>query len=243
MAVSNSTDFSSTAVQLLTDARRLLGVNAEEESLSNSELQIGLRWLTKMLKAWEADGIGQWVLTQGALTLADSTGSYLFGTAGAFTTVPFEITQIRISHDGGNEIEMFRMSRDEYYRLPNKTNEGYPTQWFYDRQRDNGTLYIWPEPDDALYDLTFTYRRRIMDLDSGPNNFDLPPEWEEALTNNLAKRLIPVYGRGGTPEAQQVIADAASSYAIVRMLDTGLEEGSISIEPEDRFGRRSYYRR
>src|SRR5690606_15570708 len=113
--------------------------------------------------------------------LTDSTGSYDFGTGGDFTTVPFEITQVRVSHNGGNEIEMIRMSREDYHRLPNKTTEGYPTQWFYDRQRDDGTLYLWPEPDDGNYDITFTYRRRIMDIDAGSDDYDLPPEWEEAI--------------------------------------------------------------
>ena len=236
MAVSSSTDFVSSASTLIEDARRLLGVHAEEEALEAHELDTGLRWLTRMLKAWEADGIGSWVLTQGTLTLVDSDGDYVFGSGGSFTTVPFEITQIRISHDGGNEIEMVRLSRDDYYRLPNKTTEGFPTCWFYDRQRDNGTLYIWPEPDDSLYDLAFTYRRRIMDLDAGADNFDLPPEWEMAIANNLAKYLIPVYGRGGTPEAKQVMDDAITTYQIIKAWDVGSEGGSVFIG-HDEFGR------
>lgn len=238
MAVSSSTDFSSVATTIITDARRLLGVNAEEESLSNSELNIGLNFLTRMFKTWEGDGIGGWLLTEGTLALSDSTGSYTFGAGGDFTTVPFEITQIRISHNSGSEIEMLRLSREEYYALPNKTTTGFPTQWYYDRQRDSGTLKVWPEPDDALYSLAFTYRRRIMDIDAGSDNLDLPPEWEEAVINNLARRLIPIYGRGGTPEAQQVIMDAERSYMVIKSWDVGSEGGSITIEPATRWGRR-----
>lgn len=231
MAVSSSTDFSSTATSIITDARSLLGIHADEEPLQAHEQERGLRFLTRMLKAWEADGIGGWVLTQGSLTLVDSDGDYVFGSGGSFTTVPFEITQIRVSHDGGNEIEMTRLTRDEYYRLPSRTTEGYPTQWFYDRQRDNGTLYIWPEPDDSLYDLTFTYRRRIMDLDAGADNFDLPPEWEEAITYNLAKRLIPVYGVTDAQRVKEVNEHAAISYALVKNWDTSEGGGTISILP------------
>jgi hypothetical protein len=240
MAVSGSSNFTSTAVQLITDARRLLGVNAEEESLADSEKEIGLRFLTMMLKDWQVDpDLGTWLETEGTLTLSDSDGSYTFQAAGDFTTVPFEIKQIRISHDGGNEIEMTRMSREDYYRLPSRTTEGYPTQWFYDRQRDGGTLYIWPEPDDALYDLTFTYRRRIMDLDAGTDNFDLPPEWEWAIVNNLAVLLIPVYGRGGTPEASQVITQADVSLSKLKAFDISNDGGSIMIA-RDPYDRRRY---
>lgn len=235
MAVSSSTDFKSTAVELITDARRLLGINAEEESLQDNEKVIGLRILTMMLKDWQVDpDLGTWLETEGALTLADSDGSYTFQAAGDFTTIPFEIKQVRISHDGGDEIEMTRLSREEYYRLPNRTTEGHPTQYFYDRQRDGGTLYIWPEPDDALYDLTFTYRRRIMDLDAGTDNFDLPPEWEGAIVNNLAVLLIPIYGRGGSPEAAQVITQADTSLNKLKSFDIANDGGSIIIERDYR---------
>jgi hypothetical protein len=233
MAVSSSVDFKSTMTELLTDARRLLGINAEEESLSSSELSIGLRFATKMLKAWEADGIGSWMLTEGTMTLVASTASYAFGAGGAFTTVPFEIVSARITRSG-TDLPMYRMTREEYQSLPNKTTTGYPTQFFYDRQRDDGTLYVWPSPDTTAGTFKFTYRRRIMDLDSSADNFDLPPEWEEAITYNLAKRLLPVYGRSGTPEAAQIKEDALTSYMVLKSWDASSEEGSLIIEPGDR---------
>ncbi len=113
MAVSGSTDFKSTAVELLEDARRLLGIHAEEEALAAHESATGLRFLTKMLKAWEADGIGSWMLTEGSFSLVQSTASYLCGSGGAFTTVPFEIVSARINR-GGNDLPMLRLSREQY---------------------------------------------------------------------------------------------------------------------------------
>jgi hypothetical protein len=232
MAVSSSTDFTSTATTMLTQARRLLGISAEEEELSSSELSIGLDMFTRMLKAWEADGLGSWLLTEGSITLVNGTASYVCGSGGTFTTVPFEIVDARITRSS-IDIPMERLARSDYQALPNKAVTGYPVQYFYDRQRDSGTLYVWPVPDVGAGTFKFTYRRRIMDLDAGSDNFDLPPEWEEAITLGLAKRLIPVYGRGGTPEAQQVLKDADMAYMSVKGWDTGLEEGSISILPDD----------
>lgn len=237
MAVSASTDNISSAVELITDARRLLGIHAEEETLSSTELDIGLRWLTRMLKGWEADGIGSWILTEGTMTLVASTPSYVFGAGGSFTTVPFEITDARI-YRGSVDLPMLRISRAEYYALPNKTTTGYPTQWFYDRQRDNGTLYVWPSPDATAGTFKFTYRRRIMDIDAGVDNFDLPPEWETAIVYNLAKGLMPVYGRGGGDEAKMIIVEAERSYQTVKAWDTSSEEGEVEIVPSYRGGRR-----
>lgn len=230
MAVSGSTDFKSTAVELITDARRLLGIQAEEEALQTHELTTGKRFLTMMLKDWQVDpDLGTWLETEGSMALADGTASYLFGSGGAFTTIPFEITQVRVSQSGGNEIEMTPLSRQDYYRLPSRTNEGFPTQYFYDRQRDNGRLYVWPVPSDSSFAVTFTYRRRIMDVDADSNNLDLPPEWEWAVVNNLAMRLIPVYARGGTPESVQVISEAGSSLARLKAFDISNDGGSVII--------------
>lgn len=238
MAVSGSTDFASTAIELISDARRVIGIHAEEEPLANHEAETGRRILTKMLKAWEADGVGSWILTEGTMALVSADKDYVFGAGGSFVTVPFEITQMRVSNDGGAEIEMTQLSREDYFRLPNRTSTGFPTQFFYDRQRDNGTLYVWPTPASNDYDVTFTYRRRIMDIDANTDNFDLPPEWEHAITYNLAKLLLPIYGRSGSPQAKDIQIEAATSYLTVKSFDTAVGNGSIMVEPD--YDYRSY---
>lgn len=243
MAVSGSTDFSSTAVTILEDARRLLGVHAEEESLEAHELQTGIRFLTRMLKEWEVDpALGTWLYTEGSLALVDGDGAYTFQAGGDVTTVPFEIVHVRVSTSAGASIPLQRISREDYYRLPTPTSEGRPTQWFYDRQRDGGTLYLWPVPDSNDHDITYTYRRRIMDVDAGTDNLDIPPEWEEAVVNNLAVKLIPVYGRGGSPEAAQIITQAELSLGALKSFDVANDEGAVEILP-DPFYYRSDWRR
>lgn len=230
MAVSSSTDFKSVATDLIKDARSLLGIDAAEEPLEAFELQRGLRFLTRMLKAWEGDGLGSWLFTEDTISLVQADVDYLFGSGGTKTYVPFEITQIRINR-GGNDMEMVPMSREEYHAMPIKTTEGYPTMWFYDRQRDNGTLYVWPAPDSTGGTLKFTYRRRIMDMDAGADDYDLPPEWEEAILYNLAERLILPYGKMGSEEAKEVRRIAPIKYLAIKSWDTASGDGFISITP------------
>ena len=237
MAVSSVTSTAYTATEIVKKARSLLGIQAAEEALQDHELVAGLEFLTIMLRAWQVDGVDAWTLTEGSLTLGDSDGSYSFAAAGDFTTVPVDIQQVRISHDGGHEMEMLRLSREDYYRIPTRTSEGHPTQWFYDRQRDSGTLYIWPEPDDALYDLTFTYRRRIMDMTAATDNFDLPPEWYKAILYGLANEMILPYGKAGTPRAKKVESEFAAAYMSVKSFDMGEGESSMFILPAT-YGRR-----
>jgi hypothetical protein len=233
MSVSGSTDFKSSAAEIIADALGLLGVLAEEEPLPAYDLQRGMRKLTQMLKHWEGLGIGGWLYTEGALSLVSGTASYLFGSGGAITTVPFEVTSARISYNGGSEIPLNRMSRETYRNLPNKTATGFPTNYFYDRQRDDGTMYFWPVPNSSLFTVNHTVRRRIMDIDSQADNFDLPPEWEKAITENLADELVLPYGKAGSDEAKKIAMMAPVSFAVIKAWDTSEEEGSISIVPDD----------
>ena len=235
MAVSNSIDFSLTATEIVEEAYRVAGIFADEEPMPATDLQNGLRKLNIMLKGWQADGIKYWLATEGTLTLVQSQESYSFASGGDFTTVPFDMLDVRITRSS-NDIPMFELSREEYYALPNKTTEGYPTSWFYDRQRSSGTLYVWPSPDSTAGTLKFTYLRTIMDLDAGANNMDLPQEWYDAVITNLAARIVREHGLMGTPEGQSVMADAARTYAVVANFNVGEGEGSFMILPGDERG-------
>ena len=116
MAVSASTDFAATAVDIVTRARSLLGIQSAEEPLQDHELVEGLFWLNAMLKAWEADGVMVWTYTEGTFALVASTPSYTIGAGGSFTTVPLDFKQVRITRNS-TDMEMTPMPREEYFAL------------------------------------------------------------------------------------------------------------------------------
>lgn len=236
MAVSGSTDFKQTAQEIITDALAELGVAEDEEPLQAIDLERGLRALNRMLKAWQADGVMAWTYAEGSVTLTQGDVDYVFGTGGDFTTVPFEILDARITR-GNSTLPMHRLSREEYFAFPNRTNQGYPTQYFYDRQRASGTLYVWPAPDATAATVSFTYRRVIMDLDAGANDFDLPQEWHEALVFGLAKRLVGAYSMAGKPAAARVEQEAERTYLTVKAFDVAEGDNSITMTPD-----RDYHR-
>lgn len=230
MALSNSTDFTLSAGQLVEEARELCGIHADEEPTEAHEQVRGIRAMNMMLKEWQASGVMCWTLGEGTFTLIQGQAAYVMGAGGTFTTVPFDITEMRITRNNSS-IPMHELSRDEYMALPNKITQGYPTQFYYQRARSGGTLYVWPTPDTALGTLNFTFRRVIMDMDNAASNIDLPQEWHQAIVYNLAVKLMPRYGFAGTPEFQLVMAEAKKSYDIVRDFDTAQGVGSISVMP------------
>lgn len=230
MTVSSSTDFSLSASDVIVAARRKLGIQAQEETLEAADLDDGLKTLNMMLKAWQADGVMCWTSSELTFVLAQADTNVTFGAGMDVTTIPFEIVSININR-GSNDLPMMQMSRQDYRRLPNKTSQGCPTQFYYDRQRSGGTLYIWPAADATAGTLYIDTRRIIMDMDASANTFDLPQEWYEAIVYNLADRLAEDYGMVGSPEAQQVSGKAGQSYEIVKALDVGLGENSVFVLP------------
>ncbi len=230
MAVSNSTDFSMTALEIIKAARMKIGIHASEEPLADHEAVEGRRTLNMMLKAWQADGVTATFETEGQFNTVHGQSAYSFASGGDFTTVPINITDVRIAR-GGADLSMAELSREEYLAIPLKTTQGYPIQWFYDRQRENGSLYVWPAPDSTAGTLKFTYIRRIMDMDSNTNNIDLPQEWYEAVIYNLADRFAEDYGLVNTETAIKVSAKAQIAYETVKGFNTGQYRGSIRIVP------------
>lgn len=229
MTVSGTTAFDMSVAEIVTDAREYLGIQDEEEPLTDADLQRGIRVLNQMPLAWQADGVQTWVLTEGSFALAQGDYDYVFGSGGAFTTVPTEIMDVRITRNS-QDLPMNRMSREEYQSLPVKSTEGYPTQWYYDFQRAGGTMYVWPAPDATGGTIKFTYRRQINDVGNGTNTLDLPKHWLLAVSSNLAVYLAPKY-QVEVPAA--VAAIASSSYDILKSYDTAEGKGSINIWPDD----------
>lgn len=230
MATSGSTDFSLTTHDLIIEARKKIGLHESEEPLQADQLTMGKKTLNTMLKAWQVGGVSFSQYTEGTLTLVQANVDYTFGSGGDFATVPFDMVDVRITR-GGTDLPMMELSREEYYAIPQKSQQGYPTQWFYDRQRNGGTLYVWPAPDATAGTLKFTYVRKIEDMDANENDLDLPQEWYEAVVYNLADRFAEEYGLINTPLGQRVAQKAAMSLQEIKEFDTGEGRGSVRIVP------------
>lgn len=92
------------------------------------------------------------------------------------------------------ETPLLILARLDYMRLPNKTNQGTVTQFYYSPQLGNGQIYLWPAPPSPILDaIKFTFYRQIQDFASVANTMDFPQEWNTTLIWNLAKELGPEY--------------------------------------------------
>ena len=108
---------------------------------------------------------------------------------------PLDISSVRVENSGGSATALSKMSRDDYFKLNNKSSVGLPRSFYYDRQRDNGKLYTYPITDDAMNRLRITFSREIEDFDLSTDTADFPPEWAQALVWNLGVELSPFFDR------------------------------------------------
>jgi hypothetical protein len=90
-----------------------------------------------------------------------------------------------------NEIPIARLNRDDWTALPNKSFEGRPLQFWFDRQRDYPVMRLWPVPNLAAetQQIVLWRHRYIQDVGSMTQNLDVPQRWFDAIVAMLASKL------------------------------------------------------
>ena len=108
---------------------------------------------------------------------------------------PKDILSVRAENEGGSVTVLSKMARDDYFKLNNRSASGIPRSWYFDRQRDNGTLYTYPVSTTGMDRLRITFTREIQDFDASTDTPDFAPEWAQALVWNLGVEISPFFDR------------------------------------------------
>jgi len=98
-----------------------------------------------------------------------------------------------------NEIPMAKLSRDDYVNLPNKYFQGRPVQFWYDKQRVQPILTLWPTPQAqfTFNQIITTSQRYIQDVGTMTQIIEVPQRWYLPIICELANHLM-----AEIPEAQ-----------------------------------------
>jgi hypothetical protein len=89
---------------------------------------------------------------------------------------------------------MARMNRDDYTALVDRTYRGRPLQYWFDRQRDEPVIHLWPavSSTDRFSQMEIWRKRYIMDVGGLSQTLDIPQRWYEAVVLQLASRIASV---------------------------------------------------
>lgn len=162
MTTSGSRDFNLDVAEIIEEAYERCGL----EVRTGYDARTARRSLNLMLAEWANRGLNLWTVAEGIFTVVAGDPSYVL----ANDVVDILDVIVRRS---GTDFEIDRISRTEYFTLPNKTTQGRPSQYFLDRTI-TPTMYLWAAPENSTDQIRYYYVRRMQDADSLTNTNDIP---------------------------------------------------------------------
>lgn len=176
-----ATTLTYTARDIVTAALRKIGAISAGAEPTADEMTDGIMVLNVMLKALQIPSVTVWQMDTGSITLTDATTSYTIASR------PYEMGVV--NYRTTTDLPMQRLTREEYYELPDKDSAGTPSQFYYRREREQGTLYVWPVLATATGTIEWEGKTEIDDIAAAGDAVDVPAEWYEAVIYQLADRL------------------------------------------------------
>jgi hypothetical protein len=177
MATSGSRDFNLDVAEIVEEAYERCGLEAR----SGYDLKTARRSLNLMFADWANRGLNLWRVPQTTQALTAGTSTYTLGAD------VVDVLDVALRRDG-TDYELNRISRGEYLNFPDKTSQGRPSQFFFDRQIQP-QFVLWQTPDSSSDTLVYYYIRRIEDVDSLTNNAAVPFRFLPCAVSGLAYYL------------------------------------------------------
>ena len=177
MTTSGSRDFNLDVAELIEEAYERCGL----EVRTGYDAKTARRSLNLMFAEWTNRGLNLWTVAQGTTTVTQGTSTYTLGADVA------DILDMVLRRDG-TDYEMERLSRGDYFDFPNKTDQGRPSQFYFDRQIAP-VINLWQTPENSTDQLVYYYVRRIEDADALTNTTQIPFRFYPCMVAGLAYYL------------------------------------------------------
>jgi hypothetical protein len=174
MTTSGTRDFNLDVAEIIEEAYERCGL----EVRTGYDARTARRSLNLMLAEWANRGLNLWTVAEGMFTVTAGDPSY------ALAADVVDILDV-IVRRSGTDYEMDRISRTEYFTLPNKTTQGRPSQYFLDRTI-TPTMYVWAAPENSTDQIRYYYVRRMQDANSLTNTNDIPFRFLPCMVAGLA---------------------------------------------------------
>ena len=177
MATSGSRDFNLDVGEIIEEAYERCGL----EVRTGYDARTARRSLNLMFADWANRGLNLWTVKQGTITLTAGQAQE------TLTDDVVDLLEVTLRRSG-TDYEVERISRGEYATLPNKTTQGRPSQYYFDRQIDP-VINLWSVPENSTDQLIYYYVRRIEDADTLVNTTDMPFRFYPCMVAGLAYYL------------------------------------------------------
>ena len=198
-----------TIQDLLKSSFRKLGIVASGEEPTPAELADALTDLNSMLKSWATMKINVNATVPEIFTITAGQNTYTWGATGNInTTRPSEIVNMFIRESQGIDTDVDPFSKGQYNSITTKDISGKPFRYYYNPMYPLGYLYLYPTPDIS-YELHIDSIKTLASITDYAAELNMPDDYLEVITYNLAVRIAPDYGK---TIPQEIAAIASSSY-------------------------------
>lgn len=178
VTTSNFSQFNLDTVEVIEEAFERCGL----EVRTGYDAKTARRSLNLMFAEWANRGINLWtvrlsssvILTQGQATVNLPASAV-------------DLLDVVLRRDG-TDFLLNRISRSDYTTIPNKSTQGRPSQYYFDRQI-SPVINLWSVPNNSTDQLIFYYVERIQDVDSLTSNPDMPFRFYPCMVAGLAYYL------------------------------------------------------
>ena len=179
MAPSGTFNFNLDIDEVIQEATEMIG---GEQTLGHTPAS-ARRSINLMLKDWQNRGILLWTTYTTLVTVSTSVTSY------ALASDTLDALEVVLRRDN-TDLQLERISFEEYQIIPNKKQTGRPTQFTIKRNRDNPTIFLWPIPENTTDILNIEGIRELEDVNrSAEQNADIPKRFLPPLTCGLSYYL------------------------------------------------------
>lgn len=177
MTTSGSRDFNIDVAEVIEEAYERCGL----EMRTGYDAKTARRSLNLMFAEWANRGLNLWTVEQEVLTLTQGQAQETLGAD------VVDILDMALRRDG-TDYEMERISRKQYLDFPNKTDQGRPSQFYFDRQI-TPVINLWQTPENSTDQLVYYYVRRIEDAGRLVNTSAIPFRFYPCMVAGLAYYL------------------------------------------------------
>jgi len=222
MATSGTYSFSMDIDEVIQEAMEMIG----GEATLGEEPRSARRSINLLLQDWQNRGIQLWTIGTTAVTVTTSVTSYTLGAEN------IDVLEAVVNRSG-IDLQLERISMEEYMKVPRKGQTGRPTQFAVRRGRDTATVYLWPVPENSTDTIKFEVVRYIQDVSRSSQTADVSRRFLPCLTAGTAYFMS--MKRPGVDAGRIQMLKQEYEERLLRAQEEDKERASIYMRPRINF--------
>lgn len=200
-----------TGLSVVTDAFLMAGVVGQGQTISQFDLNLGLRRLNGMLGLWATKRWLIWDLVEIGFTSDGRTTPYLVGPGGDYSIarrpdrIEFAFLRQLTQNQGlpvDTPLKVWE-AREQYdLNVLKKNFVSYPSGIFLDTAWPTASMFVYPWPNASQYQIFIAMKNVFPVFTAQTLMSQIPDFFVEGFKRNLARILRQNYGRGTKPDIE-----------------------------------------